>query len=344
MTYQNPVYPFYFADPFVWKHEGRYYGVGTGPVRQMTKASDADFHKFKDKGVEVAFPLITSTDLVKWELAGGALKVPPWASGGEFWAPEVACANGMFYLYYSVAMEPLKHQLRVASSKTPTGPYEDVGPLIPNAEACPFAIDAHPFCDVDGRWYLFYAVDFIEASHDLRAGTALVVDELESMTKLAGRSVPVLRARSDWQLFKKRRAMYGKILDWHTLEGPCVRRHDGIYYCFYSGGCYEGEGYGVDYGTAPSVTGPYSDVGNEAGARVLRSVPGQVIGPGHHSVVPGPDDKTEFIVYHAWDPGMNARRMCIDPLVWTSEGPRCKGPTWTPQELPIGEETALISS
>jgi beta-xylosidase len=344
MTYQNPVYPFYFADPFVWKHEGRYYGVGTGPVRQMTKASDADFHKFNDKGQEVAFPLITSPDLVQWDLVGGALKVPSWASGGDFWAPEVVYSGGLFYLYYSVAAEGLKHQLRVAISKTPTGPFEDFGPLMREPEACPFAIDAHPFRDMDGQWYLFYAVDFLDSSNDHRAGTALVVDKLESMTRLAGSSRVVLRARSDWQLFKKSRAMYGKVFDWHTLEGPCVRYHDGLYYCFYSGGCYEGAGYGIDYGTSTTVMGPYSDLGNENGARVLQSVPGHVIGPGHHSIVAGPDDKSDIIVYHAWDEGMNARRMCIDPLVWTQEGPRCDGPTWTPQELAAMERPELIPS
>ena len=35
----------------------------------------------------------------------------------------------------------------------------------------------------------------------------------------------------------------------------------------------------------------------------------------------------------AWDKDMKARRMCIDRLEWTSEGPRCLGPTWTPQTL-----------
>src|SRR6185369_2769665 len=190
------------------------------------------------------------------EWVGGALKVPPWASGADFWAPEVAYNHGLFYLYYSVATEGLNHQLRVAISRTPTGPYDDQEALMKNPDACPFAIDPHPFQDRDGRWYLFYAADFLDASNDQRAGTALVVDELESMTKLAGRNQTVLRARSDWQRFKKDRTMYGKVFDWFTLEGPCVRYHDGRYYCFYSGGCYEGFGYGIDYGIATSVTGP----------------------------------------------------------------------------------------
>ncbi|BAY98365.1 glycoside hydrolase family protein [Tolypothrix tenuis PCC 7101] len=30
---------------------------------------------------------------------------------------------------------------------------------------------------------------------------------------------------------------------------------------------------------------------------------------------------------------MTARQMCLDKLIWTSEGPRCTGPTWTPQTI-----------
>jgi beta-xylosidase len=120
--------------------------------------------------------------------------------------------------------------------------------------------------------------------------------------------------------------MYGEIFDWHTLEGPCVRKHSGRYYCFYSGGRWSSENYGVDYGVADSVMGPYSDAGNEAGPRVLRSIPGRVLGPGHNSIVVSPDGQTEYIVYHAWGISMAARQMCLDKLIWTLEGPRCDGP------------------
>ena len=333
MRWKNPVYPYYFADPFVWKHEGRYFAVGTGPISEAPGAGEADFTTYAVDGREMAIPLLVSEDLVNWKLHGGAYLVPPFAKGAVFWAPEVAHHEGKFYLYFSCATEGLHHVLRVAVSDKPTGPYEDAGPLLPEADQCPFAIDAHAFRDDDGQWYLFYARDFLDFSGAVRAGTALVVDRLVNMTRLAGETKMVLRARSDWQLFEASRPMYGKIFDWHTLEGPCVRKRNGVYYCFYSGGCYQGEGYGVDYGTASNVLGPYSDKGNESGARVLRSVPGKVIGPGHQSIVLGPDDRTEFMVYHAWDPQMTGRRMHIDRLKWTEHGPRCIGPTWTEQTV-----------
>jgi GH43 family beta-xylosidase len=333
MRWKNPVYQYYFADPFVWKHGGRYYAVGTGPISESPAAGEADFTTYELNGREMAIPLLISDDLVHWKLHGGALVVPPFAKGAIFWAPEVAYHNGRFYLYFSFATQGLNHSLRVAVSENPTGPYEDAGPLLPETDDCSFAIDAHAFQADDGQWYLFYARDFLDFSGEVRAGTALVVDRLVNMTRLAGEHKTVLRARCEWQRFQANRPIYGKVFDWHTLEGPCVRKRNGIYYCTYSGGCYQGDSYGVDYGTGTHPMGPYSDAGNESGARILRTLPGKVIGPGHHSIVVGPDDETEFIVYHAWDPAMSGRRMHIDRLKWTEDGPRCIGPTWTEQNL-----------
>jgi hypothetical protein len=55
---------------------------------------------------------------------------------------------------------------------------------------------------------------------------------------------------------------------------------------------------------------------------VLRGLPGHVIGPGHCSVVTGPDGVTDYLAYHAWNPGMTVRTMRLDPLQWTPDGPR----------------------
>lgn len=324
-TYTNPVYPNYFADPFVWQHQGVYYAIGTGPAEAAGQVDE--IHQQR------VFPLLRSDDLVNWQFAGNALLRPDAALGDNFWAPEIAYQHGTFYLYYSVGHEDKNHQLRVATSSDPLGPYQDVGEPLLDPKTCAFAIDPSPFQDDDGQWYLFYAQDFLDTQDGVRAGTALVVDRLVTMTQLAGEATVVLRARHDWQRFLVDRPMYGGMYDWHTLEGPCVRKWGDRYYCFYSGGRWETENYGVDYGVADQVIGPYSDAGNESGPRVLRSVPGSVLGPGHNSIAVGPDGQAEYVVYHAWNMGMDARRMCIDLLIWTPEGPRCQGPTWTLQNM-----------
>src|SRR5688500_7803121 len=331
-TYRNPVYSAYMADPYAWRHESAYFAIGTG-------LAEADGSVGASSTEPAIFPLLKSSDLFHWQKIGCALIRPDASFGDTFWAPEIVRTDNEWLLYYSVGWEDRLHQIRVARSDTPTGPFVDVVGLT-DPRACPFAIDPHPFRDRDGRWYLFHARDFLNDTDDegrlVRPGTALVVHALDDMTTLAPKGVTVARARWDWQRFAANRPMYGALHDWHTLEGPFVVPHEGRYYCLYSGGCWQTDTYGVDYVVADSVLGPYSDAGAEQGPRVLRTVPGKVLGPGHCSVVCDPDAARHFVVYHAWDAGMTARRLCIDPLSFTANGPRSPGPSWTEQSLESG--------
>jgi len=314
LEYCNPVIDADFADPFVFKVDGWYYAVGTSG---------------SEKGL---FPMMRSASLNSWEEVGPSLVPPSPALGTHFWAPEIAFHGGRFYMYYSVGFGDKGHRLRVATSDCVTGPYVDLDIDLVDPSRIPFAIDPSPFRDVDGSWYLFYARDFLTPYGDSRTGTAVVVDRLVGMTRLAGEERIVSRPNRDWQRFMSERPIYGGVYDWHTLEGPCAAMHDGRYYCFYSGGRWETDSYGVDYAEADSPLGPWRSGTGEC-PRVLHSVPGKVIGPGHNSIVQAPDGQTDIIAYHAWDTAMKARRMCIDRLEWTVAGPRCDGPTWTPRRF-----------
>jgi GH43 family beta-xylosidase len=238
----------------------------------------------------------------------------------------VAERDGKFYMYYSASGDggDETHRLRVAVADHPAGPFVDSGKLLLPEEG--FTIDASPFRDPkDGRWYLFFAKDYFDG----RVGTGTAVVELnEDMRSVCGDPAPVVRASADWQIYERDRTIYGRQWDaWHTVEGPFVVHHDGRYYCFYSGGPWTTPNYGVSYGVANDVWGPYRDDWSQDGPVVLRGVPGHVLGPGHNAVVRGPDDH-DYIVYHAWDPAGVARRLHIDRLAWTPEGPRCLGPTY----------------
>jgi GH43 family beta-xylosidase len=315
-SYQNPVYPDAMADPFVLRHEGLYYAYGTGP-------DGAD-------GMQV--PLLRSPDLVHWTPLGHAL-APTGAR--QVWAPEVACRDGRFYMVYSSGSAPegIDQKLRVAVAEHPEGPFVDTGQLLVPEQ--PFSIDAHPFRDLDGQWYLFYCVDFLEPSHDHRTGTGIVVDRLQDMTALAGQPLVVVRPHHDWHLFRKDRPMHGKVYDWHTVEGPAVLVHGGRYYCFYSGGAWEHENYGISYVVARHPMGPYRHPAGGHEALLMRTpASGQVIGPGHNCFTMSPDGRETWIVYHAWDAARTARRMCIDRLDWVGDRPLTVGPTWTAQPGP----------
>lgn len=302
------MWPGYFADPFVLKHNGEYWAYGTDPVNAEGKR----------------FPVLHSKDLVNWEHLGGALE-PLDDEFQDYWAPEVAYRNGTFFMYYSAAgEEDTAHRLRLATADRPQGPFRDSGEILLPDEG--FTIDAHPFCDPQtGQWYLFFARDYLDG----RVGTGLAVVELNDDMKPQGEVTTCLRAQADWKIYERNRTNYGQQWDaWHTVEGAFVLWHEGLYYCLYSGGNWQNESYGVGFGVAEHPLGPWRDEWNLNGPQVLSGVPGKVIGPGHNSVVHGLDDQTEFIVYHAWDVNHSARHLCIDPLIWMETGPRCDGPSY----------------
>ena len=88
------------ADPFVYRHGGVYYLIGT--TRQHN-----------------GFDCYTSPDLVHWTFAGAAYTKPDGHYGtGSFWAPEVKYYNGKFYLTYS-AYNPANRKLLSSSVQRP---------------------------------------------------------------------------------------------------------------------------------------------------------------------------------------------------------------------------------
>jgi beta-xylosidase len=301
LPYRNPVHDGYFADPFVLRTSSGYVAYGTGRVVE---------HR--------VFEVLVSDDLVSWRSVGGALEPLPPAMGTDYWAPEVAEHDGRWWMYYSLGVEDRGHHLRVAVADHPTGPFVDAGVDLSPDER--FAIDPSPFRDSDGRWYLFHARDVLDGD---RVGTMLAVVELDTMTSVRAPARTVLRPSGDWQVFRREREMYGQVYDWHTLEGPFVVARQGRYYCFYSGGNWGEPTYGVGFAVAGTPLGPWTE---PAQRPLLATVPGRVVGPGHNSVVRGPHGG-DVAVYHAWDAAGTRRRMCIDPIVWTPDGPRILGPT-----------------
>jgi beta-xylosidase len=318
ITYTNPVYAQEFADPFVLRVGRTYWAYGTAPADGATGRH---------------FPVLRSDDLVHWTYVGHALQPLTNPRGVNYWAPEAAERNGKFFLYYSAttSQSDEHHRLRVAVSDDPAGPFLDSGrELMPDLG---FSIDASPFIDPrTGRAYLFFAMDYTE---DEPNGTGLAVVPLkDNMLEVAGTPRIVVRAQSDWQIYERDRNYKGRTWKaWHCVEGPFALSHQGRYYCLYSGGAWYTANYGVGFATADDPLGPWRDDFAQHGPYVLKGVEGKVIGPGHNSVVLGPDDKTLYIVYHAWDAGRTARRMCIDPLTWTHDGPRCDGPSTAPREI-----------
>lgn len=311
LVYQNPVFPRDFPDPFVLKYRGEYWAYCTG---------------YQTDGR--VFGILRSRDLVNWQEMGSAMEPLP-GSHSCYWAPEVTYDNGRFYLYYSVGDEEMMH-IRVATAIEPAGPFIDQGVRLTQE---PFAIDAHAFTAPNGTRYLFYATDFL--AHD-RIGTGTVMARLLDPFTLAGQPRPVSRARHDWQIYDPQRAEKAGVR-WHTLEGPFVLERKGIYYQMFSGGNWQNPSYGVSYATTRDLETPDEWAQACDGERVLpilRTIPGQVLGPGHNSVVRGPDNRQFYCVYHRWGNGAG-RQLAVDPLDWAGERMLVLGPSHTPQAGPL---------
>ena len=232
-NYINPVYRGSMPDPSVIRYGDYYYAAGTTGAARTPDGR--------------IFTLLRSRNLVDWERLGGAL-IPPFTNAGlQYWAPELNRNGGKYYLYYAVGgIEPEKFALRVSVSDHAEGPYLDLGLQMVDCESNRFTIDPFPFRDDDGQWYFFYARNFTNGTPGVHPGTAIVVDRLLDMTRLAGDCQVVVRAKHDWTLYEAHRRMdvYDRTFDWHTMEGPCVLKHAGRYYCFYSGANWQTPRYG----------------------------------------------------------------------------------------------------
>ncbi len=331
-TYANPIdidYKYNFeqlnegisyrsgADPVVVNHGGEYYLFAT--------IANGYWH---------------SRDLVTWRFV-----VPSRWPFEDVVAPAALSVRDTLYLLQSATQSrpilfstsPATGRLEFYNRMLPPLPFavaqgsERPGQLVHPDSIQPGPWDPALFRDDDGRWYLFYCRDFLEGE---RVGTGIVVDELRDLQTLAGRRHTVVRPFADWNLFAANREWYGRTWEgWYTVEGPFVRKRDGRYYCFFSGGAWREPNYGVSYAVAEHPLGPWKVAPGE-GPTILRTVPDAVLGPGHASIVTSPSGAEDWIVYHAWPPEGGARLMRIDRLEWTPAGPRCDGPSVEPRPAP----------
>lgn len=126
-VYENPVArDGDYADPFVLRHDGRYYLYSTTPLVDCW----------------------SSDDLLDWRSEGPTIASDAFPGLVPF-APEVVYADGAFHMYTS----PSGHGHHVLRSESPTGPFVDVSGNVGHA------IDGNVLIDDDGRWYFYWAGD-----------------------------------------------------------------------------------------------------------------------------------------------------------------------------------------
>ena len=297
----------YGADPDVLYHDGVYYLY----IRKVVG--------------DYPFTVYTSTDMVNWTEQGGVYKWQKgWSSKYHFMSPNVFYYDGMFYLLFQAWNNDTDQSARLfyASAKSPLGPFEGCTMLNDVHE-----IGGHPFVDDDGKVYITLCrFDF---------GSNLYIEEV---TVKDGVITPkpetcklILYPQTAYEVNGRGR----------TVEGGVPIKHGGYYYMIYAVGSYKLH-YGQSYAVSKNIYGPYEKY--EYNPFLVYNA--AVDGPGDAVIMPSPDGKELYLVYHQHNAigTVSPRMTCIDRLKFVPNpdgGPDVlvtAGPSSTPQPVPSGAE------
>jgi beta-xylosidase len=277
------------GDPFVLRHLDRYYLFHT--------TDDGD------SGISVH----ESADMVHWTFRGFALEPGPtghWAET-DLWAPEVLHRGGTFFMYVAGTRmgpdgEGIESERRqgLARSASPLGPYVlDPEPLVTDV----WSIDGHPFEDEDGCLWLFYNVRTGATRFPRQAGQ-------RHGGRPAARARPP-RGRPGARRVPERGLGGARRPEAYWNEGSWVLKRRGQYHHLYSGGHYLDASYAIGLTSASTPAGPGTRTATTPSCAAGTASPG----PGHHSVILGPDGVTAYAVYHAYDGALPGRKVHLDP-------------------------------
>jgi GH43 family beta-xylosidase len=302
---ENPVLNMNFPDPTVINVDGTYYAYAT---------------QGRSEGNTNHVQVASSKDLFHWKYLGDALpEKPSWASY-NFWAPDVLfdTASQQYVMFFSAKNKDtsLNMCIGVAFSKTPQGPFVDMGaPLLKGKDFS----NIDPMVMIDpksGKKILYWGSDF----------APIRVQELNE----------------DWKSFKngseaKAILFPDKNKDYEKLiEGAWVDYNEGKYYLYYSGDncCGDRANYAVMIARADNPFGPFETPGkyDGAGNSVILAKDSDWFAPGHNSIVKDVKGNL-WIAYHAIWPNEAAfarkeakdryvrRVMCIQPVKYINGWP-----------------------
>lgn len=205
------------------------------------------------------------------------VKDVPWAEK-QMWAPDAACKNGKYYLYFPAKRADGIFQIGVAISDSPTGPF------IPEPEAIKgsYTIDPAVFKDEDGKFYLYFGgiwggqlqkyrnnkfSEEYEEPHKnepaLGPIVALLTDDMKQFDE-SPREIKILDKKGNVLLAGDNQHRF--------FEGPWMHKYNGKYYFSYS----TGDTHFICYATGDNPYGPFTYQG-----RILNPVIGWT---SHHSI------------------------------------------------------------
>ena len=202
-------------DPFVLVHGGKYYLYGT---RGETCWGPAD-----------GFDVYVGQDLKNWEGPivcfhnDGSF----WADR-NYWAPEVHCVNGAFYMFASFKSDSRRRGTAILRALSPLGPFEpwSEGPVTPEDWEC---LDGTFYASPDGTPYMVFCHEWVQTGD----GEIHAMKLTKDLRAPAGEPFLLFRAsEAPWC----RQVHHSSGLDGYVTDGPFLwRKEDGTLLCLWSG-------------------------------------------------------------------------------------------------------------
>lgn len=271
-NYKNPVLFADYSDPDV---------IRVGDTYYMTASS---FNYVP------GLPILTSKDLVNWELKNyAAMNIPydkysiPQHSKGV-WAPAIRYHEGRFYIYYGMPDEGIF----MVSAKDPLAKWDEPVLVLEGKGL----IDSCPFWDEDGKAYIIHGY----AKSRIGFKSCLGIFEMSQDGKKA---------------IAEDHILFDGIETQPTIEGPKVYKRDGYYYVLAPAG-------GVKPGwqtalRSKNIYGPYEE------KIVLKQGNTDINGPHQGALVDTVNGDEWFI--HFQDLGLYGRVTLLEPVTWTDGWP-----------------------
>jgi len=255
------------------------------------------------------FEIFSSPNLVTWEPVGwifpSSTNNPVWSNNELLWAPEIHYVNGQYIaLFAASSREDGKACIGIATSSSPSGPFEDSGqPLIYDPTIG--VIDPTLFLNPqDNQYYVYWKKDY--NSENLPHSSIWAQMLAPRLTALAPGSTATYMIEND--------------LPWGgpLVEAPWLLARGTYFYLFYSANMYASD-YAVGVARSTSPLGPWT----KSPSPILQS---SLLwsSPGHCSVVSWPNTESTYMVYHAWRAGQEGgdygRMLMADEVFWSEDG------------------------
>lgn len=273
--FRNPVLFADYSDPDVIRVDDTFY----------LTASSFDYTP--------GLPILTSKDLVNWELVNYALNnikedrydIPRHSEG--VWAPAIRFHDGFFYIYYGMPDEGYY----VVRTKDPLGKWDEPVCVLPGKGL----IDPCPFWDDDGKAYIVHGY----AKSRIGFNSILGIFEMSS---------DGLKAISeDHFIFDGNDPKHPAV----TIEGPKIYKRDGYYYIWAPAGGVR-PGYQVVL-RSRDIHGPYE-------IRKVLDQGGSIINGPHQGGLVDTEDGKEYFL-HFQDRGLYGRICHLQPVSWKGGWP-----------------------